>query len=155
MLYYNNYNDKSVTNRHHSLRFSLKLMLVRETHMSVMFSISASLCRTGKAFIPRSGSTQEILVLLQEQDDWHASVDIHGSPEPTATPTTTTHTHHQHCHDPNPVPGEERAPLPRLKALISGANFSYKARRTAPRPGPGWLGSAPVQPIKERRNRLK
>lgn len=98
--------------------------------MSVMFSISASLCRTGKALMPCSGSTQEILVLLQEQDDGHASADNHGSPEPTATPTTTTHPHphHQHRHDHDPVPGEERAPLPGLKTLISGANFSYKAR---------------------------
>lgn len=101
--------------------------MLRDTHMSVMFSISVSLCRTGKALIPRSGSTQEILVLLQEQDDGHASADTHGSPEPTATPITTTH-HHQHRHDPYPLPGEERAPLPGLKALISGANFSYKAR---------------------------
>lgn len=103
-------------------------MLMRDTHMSVMFSISASLCKTGKALIPRTGSTQEILVLLQEQDEGHASADIQGSPEPTATPTTTTHPHHQHRHDHDPVPGEERAPLPGLKALISGANFSYKAR---------------------------
>lgn len=103
-------------------------MLMRDTHMSVMFSISASLCRTGKALMPRSGSTQEILVLLQEQENGHASADIHGSPEPTATPITTTHHHHQHRHDPDPLPGEERAPLPGLKALISGANFSYKAR---------------------------
>lgn len=123
--------------------------------MSVMFSLSASLCRTGKAFIPRSGSTQEILVLLQEHDDGHASADIHGSPEPTATPATNIHPHHQHRHDPNLVPGEDRAPLLGLKALISGANFSYKARRTAPRPGPGWLRSDPVQPIKARRNSLK
>lgn len=96
--------------------------------MSVMFSISASLCRSGKAFIPFSGSTQEILVLLQEQGGGHASADIHGSPEPTDTPTATTHHHHQHRHDPDPLPGEERAPLQGLKALMSGANFSYKAR---------------------------
>lgn len=132
-------------------------VLMRETHMSVMFSISASVCRTGKALIPRSGSTQEILVLLQEQEEGHASADIHGSPEPTATPTTNTHHHQQqHRHDPNRLPGEERAPLPGLKALISGAaNFSYKARWIAPRPGPGWLGSAPVRPIEERRNKTK
>lgn len=97
--------------------------------MSVMFSISVSLCRTGKALMPRSGSTQEILVLLQKQDEGHASAVIHGSPEPTDTPTTNIHQHHQHCHDPNRFPGEERAPLPGLKALISGAtNFSCKAR---------------------------
>lgn len=95
--------------------------------MSVMFSISASLCRTGKALIPRSGSTQEILVLLQEQEGGHASADSHGSPELTDTPITPTH-HHQHRQDPDPLPGEERAPLPGLQALISGANFSYKAR---------------------------
>lgn len=106
---------------------SVNLMLLRDTHISVMFSISASLCRTGKALISRSGFTQEILVLLQEQDDGHASADNHESPEPTATPTNTTH-HHQHRHDPDPLPGEERPPLPGLKALISGANFSYKAR---------------------------
>lgn len=66
-------------------------------------------------------------MLLQEQNDGHASADIHGSPEPTDTPITTTH-HHQHRHDQDPVPGEERAPLPGLQALISGANFSYMAR---------------------------
>lgn len=103
-------------------------MMLRVTHMSVMFSISVSLCRTGKALIPRSGSTQEILVLLQEQDDEHASADSHRSPEPTATPITTTHHHHQHRHDLYPLPGGERAPLPGLKSLILGANFSYKAR---------------------------
>lgn len=94
------------------------------THMSVMFSISASLCRTGKALMPRSGSTQEILVLLQEQDHGHASVDIHGSPEPTAISKTTTQHHHKHHNDP--VRGEQRAPG--LNALISGANLNYKAR---------------------------
>ncbi len=96
--------------------------------MSVMFSISASLCKTGKALISRSGSTQEILVLLQEQDNGHATADIHRSPEPTATPTNTIHHHHQHRHDPDSLPGEKRASLPGLKAIISGANFSYKAR---------------------------
>ncbi|TNN80653.1 Solute carrier family 28 member 3 [Liparis tanakae] len=60
---------------------------------------------TGKALMPRSGSTQDILVLLQEQ-------------EPTDTPITTTH-QHQHRHDPDPLSGEERAPLPGLQALIS------------------------------------
>jgi len=103
---------------------------------------SASL-RTGKVFILFPGSTQEILVLLQEQDEGHASADIHGSPEPTVTPIATTH-HQKHRHDPDPVLSEERAQLPGLKALISGANFSYKARGTAPRPVPGWLRSAPV-----------
>lgn len=120
--------------------------------MSVMFSISVSLCRTGKALIPRSGSTQEILVLLQEQGDGHASADSHRSPEPTATPMATSHHHHhrqqQNRHDLYPLPSEERALLPALEALISGANFSSKARRTAPRPGPGWLESAPVRPVK-------
>jgi len=52
----------------------------RHTHMSVMFSISASLCRIGNALMPRSGSMQDILVLLQEQEVGHTSVDIHGSP---------------------------------------------------------------------------
>lgn len=100
----------------------------RDTHMSVMFSISASLCRTGKALIPFSGSTHEILVLLQEQDDGHASADIHGSPEPTTAPTNTTQPHHKHRHEPDPVRGEDRAPLPALEVLISGANFSYDPR---------------------------
>lgn len=68
-------------------------------------------------------------MLLQEQDGGHASADIHGSLEPTATPINTTHHHHhQHRHDPDALPGEERAALPGLQALISGANFSYKAR---------------------------
>lgn len=96
--------------------------------MSVMLSISGSLCRTGNVLIPRSGSTQEIRVLLQMQENGHASADSHGSPEPTATPTTITHHHQQHRHDQDPLPGGERAPLPGLQALISGANFSYKAR---------------------------
>lgn len=100
----------------------------RCTHMSVMFSISASVCRTGNALIPRSGSTQEIRLLLQTQEDGQASADSHGSPEPTATPTTITHHHQQHRHDQDPLPGEVRASLPGLQALISGSNFSYKAR---------------------------
>lgn len=87
-----------------------------------MFSISASLCRTGKALMPCFGSTQEILVLLQEQDDLHAPVDIHGSPVTTAAPTAASH-HHRHL-----LPAAERAPLPALEALMSGANFSYEAR---------------------------
>lgn len=107
--------------------------------MSVMFSISASLCREGKLLIPVSGSTQEILVLLQEQDDRHASADIQGSPEPTASPHDKNHHHNKHRHDSDP----ERAQLPGWYALISCANFSYKARGSAPRPGPDWLGSDP------------
>lgn len=39
--------------------------------MSVMFSISGSVCSTGKVLMPRSGSTHEILVLLQEQGNGH------------------------------------------------------------------------------------
>lgn len=116
-----------------------------------MFSISASLCSTGNALIPRSGSTQEILVLLQEQVEGHASADIHGSPEPTVTPTATTH-HQKHCHEPEVPHTEGRAQIPGPEAHISGVpTLSYKARRKAPRPGPGWLGSAPVRPVKEKR----
>lgn len=96
--------------------------------MSVMFSISASLCSTGKAVMPPSGSTQEILVLLQEQEEGHASVDIHGSAEPTVTPKTHTH-HHKHRHDPEPLHGTKRlTPLLGVKVLISCANFSSGAR---------------------------
>lgn len=91
--------------------------------MSVMFSISASLWRMGKAVMPRSGSTQEILVLLQEQDDWHASADIHGSAEPTAIPTTITKPQHKHRHDPELVRGEDAAPLAGPQALISGCQL--------------------------------
>lgn len=122
----------------------LPLLWIWDTHMSVMFSISASIFRTGKALIPRSGSgsTQEILVLLQEHDDGHASADIQRSPEPTVTPSATTH-HHRDRHDPDPLFGEERAPLPGLKALISGANFSYQVRWTAPRPRPRLAGISP------------
>ena len=115
----------------------------RCTHMSVMLSISGSLCRTGNVLIPRSGSTQEIRVLLQMQENGHASADSHGSPEPTATPTTITHHHQQHRHDQDPLPGGERAPLPGLQALISGANFSYKARWTAPAARPRLAGISP------------
>lgn len=105
--------------------------------MSVMFSISALFCRTGKTLMPLSGSTQEILVLLQEQDWAHASADIHGSPEPTATPTVTTH-HQKHRHDPDPLPGEEGAQLRGLEALISGAT---SAIRLAEQPhGPAQVG---------------
>lgn len=106
--------------------------------MSVMFSISASLCREGKLLIPGSGSTQEILVLLQEQDDRHASADIQGSPEPTATPHAKTH-HHKHRHDSDP----ERAQLPGWYALISCANFSYKGSRISPTARPRLAGISP------------
>lgn len=96
---------------------------MRDTHMSVMFSFSTSLlCR--KALILGSGSTQEILVLLQEQEDGHASADIHGSPEPTAIPINRTHHHRQHRHDQDDLPDGDKAPLPGLKTLISGANFN-------------------------------
>lgn len=100
------------------------------THMSVMFSISASLCRTGNALMPRSGSTQEILLLLHEQDEGQASADIHGSPEPTVTPIATTH-HQKHR------PGAERAALPALQALMLHLE----------RNGPAQIGgeSAPVR----------
>lgn len=92
------------------------------THMSVMFSISASL-RMGMALMPHSGSTQEILVLLQEQDSGHASADIHGSAELTAIPTTINKPHHKHRHDPEPVRGEDAGPLPGLQALILGCQL--------------------------------
>lgn len=125
--------------------------VIFHTHMSVMFSISASLCRTGNALIPRSGSTQEILLLLQEQVEAHGSVDIHGSPELTVTPTVTTH-HQRHCHEPEVPRAEGRAQIPAPEARISGVpTLSYKAHRKAPRPGPGWLGSAPVRPVKKER----
>lgn len=91
--------------------------------MSVMFSISASLWRMGKALMPPSGSTQEILVLLQEQDDGHASAGIHGSAEPTAIPTTMNKPHHKHLHDPEPVRGGDAAPLTAPQALISGCQL--------------------------------
>lgn len=68
---------------------------------------------------------------LQEQVVGHASADVQGSPEPTVTPSATIiHHHHHHWdrHDPDPLLGEEKAALPGLRALISGANFSYKAR---------------------------
>lgn len=91
------------------------------THISVMFSISASLCKTGNELMPNSGSTQEILVLLQEQVNGHASVDIHGSPEPTVIPSSATQPSHRSDHR-EPIPGEEGAPLPAPQALISGAN---------------------------------
>lgn len=106
--------------------------------MSVMFSISASLCRTGNALMPRSGSTHEILVLVQEQEDGHASADIHGSPEPTDTPMNRTH-HHQHRHDPERPPGEERAPLPGLQALIFGCPLQLRGSPNSPR-GPAQVG---------------
>lgn len=91
--------------------------------MSVMFSISASLWRMGKALMPRSGSTQEILVLLQEQDDGHASADIHGSAEPTAIPITINKPHHKHRHDPEFVRGEDATPLAGPQALILGCQL--------------------------------
>lgn len=90
--------------------------------MSVMFSISGSL-RMGKALMSRSGSTQEILVLLQEQGNGHASADIHGSAEPTDIPTTIKKPHHKHRHDPEPVRGEDAAPLPGPQALILGCQL--------------------------------
>lgn len=86
--------------------------------MSVMFSISGSL-RMGKALMPRSGSTQEILVLLQEQGDGHASADI----QPTDIPTTINKPHHKHRHDPEPVRGEDAAPFPGPQALILGCQL--------------------------------
>lgn len=92
------------------------------THMSVMFSISASL-RMGMALMPHSGSTQEILVLLQEQDSGHASADIHGSAEPTAIPATINKPHHKHRHDPEPVRGEDAGPLPGPLVLILGCQL--------------------------------
>lgn len=105
--------------------------------MSVMFSISASLCKAGNELMLRSGSTQEILVLLQEQYDRQASVDIHRSPEPTAIPSSATQPNHRSGHR-EPVPGKEGAPLPAPHALISGANLPPK------RPWPGSTGrSAP------------
>lgn len=90
--------------------------------MSVMFSISGSL-RMGKALMSPSGSTQEILVLLQEQDIGHASADIHGSAEPTDIPTTMNKPHHKHRRDPEPVRGEDAAPLPGPQALILGCQL--------------------------------
>lgn len=90
------------------------------THMSVMFSISASLWRMGKALMLHSGSTQEILVLLQKQGDGHASADIHGSAEPTDIPMTINKPQHKHRHDPEPVRGEDAAPLPGPQAHIFG-----------------------------------
>ena len=87
-----------------------------------MFSISASLWRMGKALMPRSGSTQEILVLLQEHDE-HASADIHGSGDPTAIPITITKPQHKHRHDPEPVRGEDAAPLAGPQALIFGCQL--------------------------------
>ncbi|MEQ2164904.1 hypothetical protein GOODEAATRI_011572 [Goodea atripinnis] len=76
--------------------------------------------RTGNELIPGSGSTQEILVLLQEQGEGHASADIHGSPEPTVTPTATTH-HQKHCHEPGVPHTEGIAQIPGPKAHISCA----------------------------------
>lgn len=46
--------------------------------MSVMFSMSASVWRWGKAVIPCSWSTQEIRVLVQMQDVWHAVLGLHN-----------------------------------------------------------------------------
>lgn len=131
----------------------------RATHMSVMFSISASLCRTGNALMPCSGSTQEILVLLQVQDDGHASADIHGSPEPTAMPTSATQPHNHNGSssgrggfDLDPVPGEERAPLPAPQALILGCQLQLEGSPNSPTAWPRLAGISPgIRPIKERR----
>ena len=59
--------------------------------MSVMFSVSASVWRWGKAATQLSWSTQEIRVLVQVQDAGHA---VPGLPNVDRTPQNT------HCATP-------------------------------------------------------
>lgn len=86
------------------------------THMSVMLSISSSDCSTGKAMMPRSWSTQAILVPLQEQDAGQAAPSLHS-------PINTQHNSNRDTQ------------LPLRKALISAPSM----------PGHGRLGSTKLQ----------